>query len=72
MFYANAKLYYKDGGRWKYYGTYPVYSNPADNEDGCNLWVRFSKYSFMPVSYHRKNNIEWPHRVMYQGVYYYF
>lgn len=71
-FYINAKLYYKEGGVWKYYGTYPVYFNRADNNDDCNQWVRFSKYCFLPAEYHYNRNIELPRRVKYQGVYFYF
>ncbi len=71
-FYTNAKLYYKDGGHWKYYGTFPVYFNRADTKDGCNQWVRFSTYTFMPASYHDNDNLEWPRRVKYQGIYFYF
>ena len=71
-FYTNAKLYYKDGGRWKYYGTFPVYFNRTDTKDGCNQWVRFGTYTFMPASYHDNDDLEWPRRVKYQGVYFYF
>lgn len=71
-FHTNAKLYYKEGGRWKYFGTYPVYFNHADNDDGCNQWVRFTTYHFMPATYHDNDDLEWPRRVRYQGIYFYF
>lgn len=71
-FYTNAKLYYKEGGSWKYYGTYPVYFNRADKEDGCNQWVRFGEYSWSPAEYHGNKRLQWPRRVKWQGVYLYF
>ena len=72
MYYTKCKLYYKKNGEWLYYGTYPVYFNSYDTEDGCNQWVRFSKTRLSPAEYHGNKKIKWSRRVQWKGVYYYF
>lgn len=71
-YYTKCKLYYKKNGEWLYYGTYPVYFNHSDNNDGCNQWVRFSETGFSPAEYHGNKRIKWSRRVQWQGVYFYF
>lgn len=71
-YYNMFDLYYQQDGVWYHYGKFPVYFNHSDTEDGCNQWVRFTEYHFMPASYHGNKKIKWTRRVMYQGVYFYF
>ena len=66
----DTELYTVEDGDWVCAGAASVYSNFADNDDGCDLWVDFGEPFRFPVE--RTSRGGYNYRVKYRGVNYYF
>lgn len=64
-------LHKKIDGTWEHAGKFSIYSNLADKDDDCNLWVEFDgPTGRMPVETTDKAGYRF--RSQYMGEFYYF